>query len=174
MERPLHMIGQIKKPVIASAHGYAVANGAGLIAASDLAVVAEGTRIGATAINVGLFCMGPAVPMSRSLSRKKCLEMLLTGDIFDARDAERWGLVNKVVPSNRLDEETMALANKLAGKSPIALQMGKQAFYGMSDMEFGKALDYSNEVFAALAVTEDAVEGVDAFLNKRKPEWKGR
>ncbi|MDY7038951.1 MAG: enoyl-CoA hydratase-related protein, partial [Thermodesulfobacteriota bacterium] len=174
MERPLYIIGRMKKPVIASAHGYAVANGAGLIAACDLAVVAEGTRIGATAINVGLFCMGPAVPMSRSLSRKKCLEMLLTGDMFDAMDAERWGLVNKVVPSDRLDEETMALADKLAGKSPIALQMGKQAFYGMSDMEFGKALEYSNEVFAALAMTEDAGEGVDAFLNKRKPEWKGR
>jgi len=174
MERPFHIIGRMKKPVIASAHGYAVANGAGLIAACDLAVVAEGTRIGATAINVGLFCMGPAVPMSRSLSRKKCLEMVLTGDIFDARDAERWGLVNKVVPPDKLDEETMALADKLAGKSPIALQMGKQAFYGMSDMEFGKALEYSNELFAALAVTEDAGEGVDAFLNKRKPEWKGR
>jgi len=172
MERALHVISSMKKPVIASAHGYAVANGVGLIAACDLAVVAEGTKIGATAVNVGLFCMGPAVPMSRSLSRKRCLEMVMTGDMIEATDAERWGLVNKVVPLERLDEETMALANKLAEKSPLALQMGKEAFYGMSDLEYGKALAYTNELFASLCVTEDAKEGVDAFLNKRKPQWK--
>lgn len=174
MEQPFHVIGYMRKPVIASAHGYAVANGVGLLAACDLAVVAEGTKIGATAINVGLFCMGPAVPMSRSLSRKRCLEMVLTGDTFDAGEMERWGLVNRVVPLEKLDQETMALANKLAQKSPIALQMGKQAFYGMSDLEFGKAMAYCNELFAALCVTEDAREGVDAFLKKREPKWKGR
>jgi len=172
MEQALHVIASMKKPVIASAHGYAVANGVGLIAACDLAIVAEGTKIGATAVNVGLFCMGPAVPMSRSLSRKRCLEMVMTGDMIDAREAERWGLVNKVVPLDRLEEETMALANRLAEKSPLALQMGKEAFYGMSDLEYGKALAYTNEVFAALCMTEDAKEGVDAFLNKRKPQWK--
>lgn len=172
MEQMGNVIAYMKKPVIASAHGYAVANGAGLIAACDLAIVAEGTKIGTTAINVGLFCMGPAVPLSRSLGRKRCLEMLLTGDMIDARDAEQWGLVNKVVPGDQLEAETMALANKLAEKSPLALQMGKQSFYGMSDMEFGKALEYSNETFAALCVTEDAQEGVDAFLKKRKPVWK--
>lgn len=174
MERVIHIIAYMKKPVIASAHGYAVANGAGLLAACDLAVVAEGTKIGTTAINVGLFCMGPAVPLSRSLGRKRCLEMLMTGDLVDAFDAERWGLVNKVVALERLDEETMALANKLADKSPLALQMGKEAFYGMSDLEYAKALAYADEVFAALCVTEDAREGVDAFLKRRKPEWKGR
>jgi enoyl-CoA hydratase/carnithine racemase len=172
MEQMNHVIAYMKKPVIASVHGYAVANGAGLIAACDLAIVAEGTKIGTTAINVGLFCMGPAVPLSRSLGRKRCLEMLLTGDMIDARDAERWGLVNKVVPADQLDEATMALAAKLAEKSPLALQMGKQSFYRMSDMEFGKALEYTNETFAALCVTDDAQEGVDAFLKKRKPVWK--
>ena len=172
MEQMNHVIAYMKKPVIASVHGYAVANGAGLIAACDLAIVAEGTKIGTTAINVGLFCMGPAVPLSRSLGRKRCLEMLLTGDMIDAQDAERWGLVNKVVPADQLDEATMALAAKLAEKSPLALQMGKQSFYRMSDMEFGKALEYTNETFAALCVTDDAQEGVDAFLNKRKPVWK--
>ncbi len=172
MEQMAQIIACMKKPVIASAHGYAVANGAGIIAACDLAVVAEGTKIGTTAINVGLFCMGPAVAMSRTLGRKRCLEMLLTGDMIDAHVAKEWGLVNKVVPAEQLEESTMKLANKLAQKSPIALQMGKQAFYGMSDMEFGKAVEYSNEMFAALCVTEDAVEGIDAFLNKRKPIWK--
>ena len=174
MERMIHVIASIKKPVIASAHGYAVANGAGIIAACDLAVVAEGTKIGATAVNVGLFCMGPAVPMSRSLSRKRCLEMVMTGDMVDARDAERWGMVNKVVPLEKLDEETMALADKLASKSPLALQMGKEAFYGMADLEYGKALAFTNELFAALCMTEDAKEGVEAFLQKRKPQWKGK
>jgi enoyl-CoA hydratase/carnithine racemase len=172
MERVVQIIATMKKPVIASAHGYAVANGAGLIAACDLAVVAKGTKIGASAINVGLFCMGPAVPISRSVGRKRALEMVLTGDLFDAEEVERWGLVNKVVPLEDLEKETMALANKLVEKSPLALQMGKEAFYGMADLEYSKALSYSNEVFAALCMTEDANEGVDAFLNKRKPEWK--
>lgn len=172
MEQMNHVISYMAKPVIASAKGFAVANGAGLIAACDLAVVSEGIKIGATAINVGLFCMGPAVPMSRSLGRKRCLEMLLTGDLINARTAEQWGLVNKVVPEEELDSATMELAEKLVAKSPIALQMGKQTFYGMSDMEFSKALEYSNEKFAALCVTEDAKEGVNAFLEKRKPEWK--
>ena len=179
MERALHIIAHLKKPVIASAHGYAVANGAGLIAACDLAAMRWRTadalpRIGLTAVNVGLFCMGPAVPISRSVGRKRCLEMLMTGDMIEATDAERWGLVNRVVPLEKLEEETMALAGKLADKSPVALGMGKQAFYGMADLEFGKALAYSNELFAALCVTEDAREGVDAFLSKRKPEWKDK
>ena len=174
MEQMNHVIAYMKKPVIASVHRFAVANGAGLLAACDLAIVAEGTKIGATAINVGLFCMGPAIPISRSIGRKRCMEMLLTGDMIDAEDAERWGLVNKVVPADQLEEATMALANKLAEKSPVALQMGKQAFYGMSDMEFGKALEYSNEMFASLCVTEDATEGINAFLEKREPDWKER
>ena len=166
MEGMIQVIAEMKKPVIASAHGFAVANGA------DLAVVAEGTKIGTTAINVGLFCMGPAVPLSRSLGRKRALEMLLTGDMIDAGVAEQWGLVNRVVPAEQLETETMALAAKLAKKSPLALQMGKEAFYGMSDLEYTKALAYSNEVFSALCVTEDAMEGIEAFLNKRNPEWK--
>jgi len=174
MEQMNHVIAYMKKPVIASVHRFAVANGAGLVAACDLAIVAEGTKIGATAINVGLFCMGPAVPISKSIGRKRCMEMLLTGEMIEAEDAERWGLVNKVVPGDQLEEATMALANKLAKKSPVALQMGKQAFYGMSDMEFGKALEYSNEMFASLCVTEDATEGINAFLEKREPDWKER
>ncbi len=100
--------------------------------------------------------------------------MLLTGDMIDAHTAEQWGLVNKVVPAEKLEEATIGLAQKLAEKSPLALQMGKRAFYGMSDMEYGKALEYSNEVFAALCTTEDAEEGIKAFLEKRKPVWKGR
>jgi len=98
--------------------------------------------------------------------------MLFNGDMIDAETAERWGLVNQVVPLGDLESATMALADKLAQKSPLALQMGKEAFYGMADMEFGKAVEYSNEMFAALCVTEDATEGINAFLEKRKPVWK--
>lgn len=167
-----HVIGKMKKPVIAAVHGFAVANGAGLLAACDLAIAAKGTQIGTTAINVGLFCMGPAVSLARHIGKKRSLEMLLSGDMVDAETALDWGLLNQVVPLEELESAAMALAQKLAQKSPMALQMGKQAFYGMSDMEFGKALEYSNEMFAALCMTEDATEGINAFLEKRKPEWK--
>jgi len=172
MEKMSLTIAHMVKPVIVAAHGVAAANGAGLVAAADLAIIAEGTRIGTTAINVGLFCMGPAVPLSRSLGRKLSLEMLLTGDFIDAERAERIGLVNKVVPQDKLMDEALNLATKLASKSPIALQMGKQAFYTMSDMEFEKALEYSDEMFAELCTTEDALEGVNAFREKREAVWK--
>jgi len=165
-------IARMKKPVIASAQGFALAFGGGLIAACDLAIVAEDTKIAVHAVNIGLFCMGPAVPLSRSLGRKRCLEMLMTGDLIDAAEAEKWGLVNKVVSGDELETATMALADKLAKKSPLAMQMGKRAFYGMSDMEFGKALEYSTDVLAALCVSKDAQEGVEAFMNKRRPVWK--
>ena len=174
MEKAFLTIANMVKPVIVAAHGVAAANGAGLVAMADLAIIAEGTKIGATAINVGLFCMGPAVPLSRSLGRKLCLEMLLTGDFIDAEKAERIGLVNKVVPEDKLMDEAISLATKLASKSPIALQMGKKAFYTMSDMEFEKALEYSDEMFAELCTTEDAIEGVNAFREKREPVWKLR
>jgi len=174
MEKSFLTIAHMLKPVIVAAHGVAAANGAGLVTAADLAIVAEGTRIGTTAINVGLFCMGPAVPLSRSLGRKLALEMLLTGDFIDAERAERIGLVNKVVPQDKLLDETMNLATKLASKSPIALQMGKQAFYTMSDMEFDKAMEYSDEMFAELCTIDDALEGVNAFKEKREPVWKLR
>ena len=174
MEKAVLTITHMLKPVIVAAHGVAAANGAGLLAAADLAIVAEGTRIGTTAINVGLFCMGPAVPVSRSLGRKLALEMLLTGDFIDAERAERIGLVNKVVPQDKLMDEAMNLATKLASKSPIALQMGKQAFYTMSDMEFDKAMEYSDEIFAELCTIDDALEGVNAFKEKREPVWKLR
>jgi len=174
MEKSFLTIEHMLKPVIVAAHGVAAANGAGLVTAADLAIVAEGTRIGTTAINVGLFCMGPAVPLSRSLGRKLALEMLLTGDFIDAERAERIGLVNKVVPQDKLMDEAMNLAIKLASKSPIALQMGKQAFYTMSDMEFDKAMEYSDEMFAELCTIDDALEGINAFKEKREPVWKLR
>lgn len=104
---------------------------------------------------------------SASLGKKHCLEMLLTGDLIDAERVERIGLINKVVPAEKLEEEVLALANNLASKSPLALQMGKHAFYSMSDMEFNKAFEYVGEMMAELCVTEDAKKGVEAFLQKK-------
>ena len=174
MERMSLTIAGMGKPVIASAHKIAVANGVGVVASADLAIAEEGTRFGTTAINVGLFCMGPAVPLSKSVGRKKTLELLLTGDLIEAEEAMRIGLINKVVPKGELEAETWKMAKKLAGKSPLALQLGKKSFYAMSDMEYGKAFELVNNHFATLCTTEDAHEGVDAFLNKREPNWQGK
>lgn len=174
MEKMNTTIASMGKPVIASVQKIAVANGIGLVAACDLAIAAENAKFGATAINVGLFCMGPAVPLLKSLGRKKTLELIMMGEMIDAFEAQRIGLINKVVPSESLEEETLNYARKLASKSPLALQLGKKSFYKMEDLDFKKALDLTNNHFATLCTTEDAHEGVDAFLNKREPVWKNR
>lgn len=166
------IMAKMSKPVIVAAHNIAVANGIGVVAAADLAIAAEGTKFGATAVNVGLFCMGPAVPLSRCLGRKKALELLLTGDMIDAEEALKIGLINKVVPAEKLEEEAMNMAKKLAAKSPLAVQLGKSSFYKVADLEYTKAMELVNNHFVMLSTTEDAREGVDAFLNKRSPEWK--
>lgn len=174
MEEMHLTIASMGKPVIAMAHRFAVANGAGLLAAADFAFVAEGTKIGTTAINVGLLCTGPIIPMSYVLGKHKTLEMLLSGDMIEAEEAERLGLINKVVPAEKLEEETVAFAQKLVDKSPVAVQMGKSFYYKMIDMPFRQRFAYNSEVFGRLCTTEDAKEGVNAFLEKRKPVWKGR
>jgi enoyl-CoA hydratase/carnithine racemase len=167
-------IASMRKPVIAMVHGYAVANGAGLMAAADFAIVAEGTQIGTTAINVGLLCTGPIIPMSYGLGKKKTLEMLLSGDMIDAREAERLGLVNKVVPAAKLEEETFAFAQKLIAKSPVAIEIGKKFYYQMIDMPFRQRFVLNSEIMARLCTTEDASEGINAFIEKRQPIWKGK
>ncbi|MBS3918352.1 MAG: enoyl-CoA hydratase/isomerase family protein [Deltaproteobacteria bacterium] len=174
MDQMHFTIASIGKPVIAMVHGYAVANGAGLVAAADFAIVAEGTQIGTTAINVGLLCTGPIIPMSYGLGKKKTLEMLLSGDMIDAREAERLGLVNKVVPAEKLEEETFAFAQKLIAKSPVAIEIGKKFYYQMIDMPFRQRFVLNSEIMARLCITEDAQEGVKAFIEKRKPVWKGK
>ncbi len=174
MDEHNHTIARMKKPVIASVKGYALANGAGLSFACDLTVAAEDAKFGTTAINVGLICLGPAAPLAQNVGLKKALEMVLTGDIITAAEAERLGLVNKVVPPEKLEEATMELAAKLAAKSPLALQAGKAGLYAMRDVPYHKALDSLSDRFAALCCTEDAEEGVQAFLSKRKPEWQER
>ena len=174
MENPLQRISQIGKPVIAQVQGVAAANGAGLVAAADLAVMAHNARMGLTAINVGLNCVGPIVPVSRSVGRKRALELLLFGELIKADRAAELGLVNRVVPKDDLEAETRTWASDLAQKSPIAVQIAKKAFYTAADMEYQKSFAYMNEAFARLCSTEDAKEGVSAFFEKRVPKWQLR
>jgi enoyl-CoA hydratase/carnithine racemase len=162
----------MSKPVIAQVQGVAAANGAGLVAAADLAIAAENTKFGLTAINVGLNCVGPVVPVSRSIGRKRALELLLYGDLIKAPRALEMGLLNRVVPKDELAEEARKWAALLARKSPIATQISKRAFYAAADLDYYKAFEYMNEAFARLCTTEDAKEGVAAFFERRDPQWK--
>ncbi|MEW6187005.1 MAG: enoyl-CoA hydratase-related protein, partial [Thermodesulfobacteriota bacterium] len=148
------------------------ANGAGLGAAADLAIAGEKARLGLTAINVGLNCIGPVVPVSRSIGRKRAMEMLFYGNLISAQEALNMGLINRVVPEADLERETRDWAAVLAQKSPLALQIAKKAFYAAADLDYYKAFEYMNEAFARLCSTEDAREGVEAFLGKRTPVWK--
>lgn len=172
MEEPLITISRMVKPVIAQVHGVAAANGAGLVAAADLAIASDRARIGLTAINVGLNCIGPVIPVSRSVGRKKALELLFFGDLIPAEKALEMGLINKVVPEDGLEQETREWAASLAAKSPLALQIAKQAYYSAADLDYYKAFSYMNEAFARLCTTEDAAEGIQAFREKRTPHWK--
>jgi enoyl-CoA hydratase/carnithine racemase len=172
MERPLLAISHMKKPVIAQVHGVAAANGMGLVAAADLAIAADNARMGLTAINVGLNCVGPVLPVARSVGRKKAMELLLYGELIKAPEALSLGLINRIAPKDTLEAEARQWAAELARKSPIAVQIAKSAFYGAEDLAYDKQFACMNEAFARLCSTEDAKEGVNAFFEKRPPVWK--
>lgn len=172
MEGPLITISKMNKPVIAVLQGVAAANGMGLAASSDMVIAAENAKMGLTAINVGLNCVGPVIPVARVVGRKKALELLLYGNLIKAPEAAALGLVNKVVPKETLEEEAVEWARTLAKKSPIAVQLAKTAFYTSEDMDYLKQFEYMNEIFARLCTTDDAKEGVNAFFEKRNPVWK--
>jgi enoyl-CoA hydratase/carnithine racemase len=174
MERPLLAVSKMKKPVLAQCHGVAAANGMGLVAAADLAIAAENARMGLTAINVGLNCVGPVLPVARSVGRKKAMELLLYGNLISATEALELGLINKVVPADELEVEARRWAEELAQKSPIAVQIAKSAFYQVEDMTYEKQFALMNEAFARLCTSDDAKEGVKAFFARRKPVWKGK
>lgn len=167
-----HTLAMLNKPTIASVQGFALANGAGLSFACDMTVAAEGATFGTTAINVGLICLGPAVPMTKIIGRKKTMEMVLTGDMISAAEAETLGLVNRVVADEDLEAETLKLAEKLVAKSPIALRIGKEGLKRLQDVPYHQGLDSMDDLFATLCATHDAEEGVKAFLEKRAPNWK--
>ncbi|MGB3632586.1 MAG: enoyl-CoA hydratase [Rubrobacteraceae bacterium] len=167
-------IQTIPQPVIAEVHGIATAAGCQLAATCDLVVAAEEAHFATPGVRIGLFCSTPMVALSRSVGQNKAMEMLLTGDFISAEEARAEGLVNKVVPAEELGGESRKLAEKIAEASALVVGVGKQAFYRQSEMSTDHAYVYTKEVMSFNATFDDAQEGICAFLDKRKPEWRGR
>jgi enoyl-CoA hydratase/carnithine racemase len=170
----METIQSIPQPVIAQVHGIATAAGCQLAAACDLVVASDDARFATPGVKIGLFCSTPMVALSRAVGQKKAMEMLLTGEFVSAGEALAEGLVNKVVPTEELEAETRKLAEKIAEASPLVVGVGKQAFYRQLEMPTEQAYAYTKEVMSFNATFADAQEGICAFLEKRKPEWKGR
>lgn len=170
----MEKIQRLPQPVIAQVHGVATAAGCQLVAACDMAVAEEGTLFGTPGVKIGLFCTTPGVPLVRAIGRKRALEMLLTGRMISAREAEQYGLINKVVPADQLAAESKALAEKIAEASPLTVSIGKEAFYTQINLADFQAYDYAKQVMVTNLFAEDAKEGLSAFLEKRKPTWKGK
>jgi enoyl-CoA hydratase/carnithine racemase len=157
--------------VIARVNGIATAAGCQLVANCDLAVAVEDARFAVSGINLGLFCSTPAVALSRNLLRKQAMHMLLTGDFISAQQAQQFGLVNEVVTAAELESATHALAVKIAAKPAQAVRIGKDMFYKQLPMELADAYSYASDRMACNMDSHDAREGIDAFIQKRKPEW---
>jgi enoyl-CoA hydratase/carnithine racemase len=169
----METIHRLPQPVIARVHGIATAAGCQLVAACDLVVAAEDARFGTPGVKIGLFCSTPMVPLSRAIGRKRALEMLLTGEFVDAPTAREWGLVNEVVPPAELDAAVERLAARIAAASPLTIGIGKEAFYTQIELDEHRAYDVTKAVMAMNAMTDDAQEGMCAFLEKRPAEWRG-
>jgi enoyl-CoA hydratase/carnithine racemase len=159
------------RPVIAEVAGLASAAGCQLVASCDLAIAAESARFCTPGVNIGLFCSTPMVALARNVAPKHAMEMLLTGDLFDAEDAARMGLVNRVVPANQLSDSVSALAAKIASKSMVTVRTGKQAFYRQRELPLAEAYAYTARVMTENLLQRDAEEGIAAFIGKRKPQW---
>jgi enoyl-CoA hydratase/carnithine racemase len=172
--RLMTRIVRLPKPVIARVHGVATAAGCQLVASCDLAVAAQGARFATPGVNIGLFCSTPMVALSRAVGRKPAMEMLLTGNLIGADEARQWGLINRVVPAEKLDEAVQALAREIAAKSPLTLAIGKEAFYRQAELGLDAAYAYASEVMTTNMLARDAEEGIDAFIGKRAPVWEGR
>lgn len=160
------------KPVIAEVTGVATAAGCQLVASCDLAYAAPGARFATPGVNIGLFCSTPMVALSRNVSNKAAMEMLLTGDMIGAEDAATIGLINRVVTDDELTPHTMAVAEKIASKSSMTLATGKRAFYVQREMPLADAYSYASQVMVDNMLTLDAEEGIGAFIDKREPQWR--
>jgi len=172
--RLMTRVHELPQPVIAKVHGVATAAGCQLVAACDLAVAADDARFATPGVNIGLFCSTPMVPVARSIGRKRALEMLFTGEMIDAPTACAWGLVNRVVPADRLDDEVNDLARRIAGASAYVLALGKRAFYAQDELPEDTAYDLAGRAMVENAQADDAHEGMRAFLEKRAPQWRNR
>src|SRR5205823_14106352 len=167
-------IQSVPVPVIAAPHGIATAAGCQLVAACDLAIASDDCRFATSGVKYGLFCSTPGVAVARNGSRKHSLEMLLTGRFIDAPTAERWGLINRVVPAPELDNAVEELVGELTALSPLALKIGKEGFYKQVELPQAEAYELMSEAISCNAVAKDGQEGLSAFIEKRKPHWTGK
>ena len=170
----MEKVQSIPQPVIAEVQGIATAAGCQLVATCDLAIASEDAAFATPGVKIGLFCTTPMVALSRAIGRKRALEMLLTGESIDARRAEDWGLVNRVVAAGLLRAEARKLASRIAEASEPVIALGKQAYYTQIDLEQPQAYAYAKEAMSSNALAENAQEGISAFLGKRAPRWTGR
>jgi enoyl-CoA hydratase/carnithine racemase len=171
--RLMELVHRVPQPVIAKVHGVATAAGCQLVATCDLAVAAETARFATPGVKIGLFCSTPMVPVSRAVGRKRAMEMLLTGEFVDAATAAEWGLVNRVVPEEKLEHAVSDLVEAIARSSPLTVGIGKEAFYAQVEVDEHRAYDLTKAVMAMNAMAGDAQEGICAFLEKREPTWSG-
>jgi enoyl-CoA hydratase/carnithine racemase len=172
--RVFRQMARLGKPTLAAVNGHALGGGLGLVLGCDLAIAAERATFGTPEIRVGLFPMMVMALLFRNVGRKKGMELILTGERISAHEAERIGLINRVVPDDQFESAVAEMAGKLARHSPAALRLGRDAFYTMADMDFDSALEYLQGMLMLNLLTEDAQEGIRAFLEKREPVWKGR
>lgn len=170
----MQAIVRLPQPVIARVHGIATAAGAQLVASADLAVATEDSRFATPGVHIGLFCSTPMVALSRNISHKHALQMLLSGDLIDAPTALRFGLVNELVPTGELEAKTLELARKIASKSALTVRTGKAAYYRQAELPLAEAYAYAREVMVTNLEAHDAQEGINAFIDKREPMWCGR
>ncbi len=170
----MQMIVRLPQPVIAAVQGTATAAGCQLVASCDLAVTSSAAKYATPGVNIGLFCSTPMVALSRNLSRKHAMEMLLTGDMISAEDALRFGLVNRVVAPGAERAEALAFARKIASKSTLTVKTGKEAFYRQVEMDLASAYAYASQVMVENMLARDAEEGIGAFVEKRSPVWEDR
>ena len=170
----MQMIVNHPKPIIAEVSGVAAAAGCQLVACCDLAVAGESARFITPGVNIGLFCSTPMVALSRNLSNKAAMEMLLTGEMVNSSKAERIGLINRVVEDKNVTHNTEELASLIASKSSMVLETGKKAFYNQKDMPLSEAYEYASKVMVENMLKNDASEGINAFIEKRHPKWQDK
>ena len=168
----MQLIVNCSKPVIAEVNGIATAAGCQLVASCDLAVSSNSAKFATPGVNIGLFCSTPMVALSRSISKKDSMKMLLTGDMINADEAKRISLINDFVSEKELTKSVMDLAEKISKKSASVVSIGKEAFYKQSELNLFDAYEYTSKVMTANTLNENAKEGIDAFLEKRDPNWR--
>ena len=170
----MQQIVRLPQPVIASVHATATAAGCQLVASCDLAIASQAAKFATPGVNIGLFCSTPMVALSRNVSRKHAMQMLLTGDLISADEAARIGLVNQVVPAGQERATAIKLAEKIAAKSTHTVKIGKEAFYRQAEMSLADAYDYTSQVMVENMLARDAEEGISAFIEKRDAKWQDR